>query len=57
MHYLASKHIQDLEKCNKELQACVVQEQAELERLRFLNRLSDNGLSPGGLDVPVSPRS
>jgi hypothetical protein len=60
MPALATQHIWDLEERNKELRARIAQEMADLERLRFLNRLfclSDNSFSPGGLDVPLSSRS
>ena len=41
----------DLEERNKELRERVVQEEAELERLRLFNRLytpNDSNFSPGG---------
>lgn len=54
----AAKHILDLEDRNKKLRECIAREEAELERLRLLNRSfspSDDSSSHEGLELPFCP--
>ena len=53
MHDLAAQHILDLEDGNKELEAHIMQREAEVQRLLSINRaimLGDNTLPPEGFD-------